>query len=141
MHLKANFTLFAGTFIKGRLDGIVVIHYSDGSFYEGPYIGEEWLDNQGRVQPQGRGATHYGVFKCPDGRVYEGVLVDNHFDMYNIQSHYKLTLPNGEIYDGQFCDEQFHGHGLYYYNDSSVYEGQWHRGSQFGHGQYRSAEG
>jgi len=59
----------------------------------------------------------------------------------NVQSVLKLTLPNGEVYKGAFCDELFHGHGSYYYNDSSVYEGQWHRGSQFGHGQRRSAEG
>ena len=41
----------------------------------------------------------------------------------NVQSHYRLTLPNKEKYEGEFCDEMFHGVGMYTYNDGSVYEG------------------
>eukprot|EP00595_Chromulina_sp_UTEXLB2642_P002162 CAMPEP_0196767788 /NCGR_PEP_ID=MMETSP1095-20130614/41958_1 /TAXON_ID=96789 ORGANISM="Chromulina nebulosa, Strain UTEXLB2642" /NCGR_SAMPLE_ID=MMETSP1095 /ASSEMBLY_ACC=CAM_ASM_000446 /LENGTH=1228 /DNA_ID=CAMNT_0042136439 /DNA_START=798 /DNA_END=4481 /DNA_ORIENTATION=+ len=136
-----TYTSLLGTFRKGKVEGIVVINYADGSFYEGPYVGEEWLDKKGHVRPDGRVKNHYGVFKSPDGRIFEGALVDNHFDIYNLQSSYKVTNPDGEIYEGQFCDELYHGLGVYYYADGSVYEGQWHRGLRFGHGHYRSSEG
>ena len=63
----------------------MTIRFLDGSFYEGPYIGEEWIDQNGYTLPKARARDHYGVFKCPDGRVFEGSNVDNHFDPLNIQ--------------------------------------------------------
>ena len=51
-----------------------------------------------------------------------------------------MTLPNQEVYEGQFCDEMYHGVGMYIYSDGSVYEGRWHRGTRFGQGHFRSAE-
>lgn len=130
-----------GTFKKGHLEGLVRLRYADGSFYEGPYISEEWIDANGHLNLQGRAKNHYGVFKCADGRLFEGINVDNHFDPSNLQTFYRLTLQNGEIYEGMFCDEYFHGAGTYTYKDGSVYEGQWFRGTRFGHGHLRSAEG
>jgi hypothetical protein len=67
------------------LKGIVTIRYTDGSFYEGPYIGEEWLDAAGRVVEKGRAHNHYGIFQCSDGRTFEGKMIDNHFDPNNLQ--------------------------------------------------------
>lgn len=136
-----SYASLLGTFTRGTVEGIVVIQYGDGSYYEGPYVSEEWLDKLGRVRPEGRVRNHYGVYKCSDGRIFEGKVVDNHFDEFNIQTFYKLTLPNGEVYEGVFCDEQFHGHGIYRFMDGSVYEGMWHRGQRFGHGHFRSCEG
>lgn len=129
-----------GNFIKGKLVGLVLINYADGSSYEGPYVGEEWIDTEGNVILEGRAKNHYGIFKCFDGRIFEGPEVDNHFDMHNLQLCYKVTFENGEVYEGQFCDEEFHGHGIFYYSDGSVYEGMWHRGKRFGHGHFRSQE-
>lgn len=90
-----------GTFNNGRLEGIVTLRYYDGSIYEGPYISEEWLDEMGHVSPGGRAENHYGVWKCGDGdtRIFEGHNVDNHFDTLNLQSHYRVTYGNGEIYE------------------------------------------
>jgi hypothetical protein len=68
-------------------------------------------------------------------------MVDNHFDPLNLQSFYRLTLPNKEIYEGMFCDELYHGTGMYKFKDGTVYEGHWHRGTRFGHGHMRSSEG
>jgi hypothetical protein len=130
-----------GNFHKGRLIGIVTIRYTDGSFYEGPYVGEEWIDVMGAVNPAGRAPNHFGVFTLSDKRVFEGKNVDNHFDPHNLQQNYKVRLPDGEVYDGMFSDEQYHGIGIYYFKDGSVYEGEWFRGMRFGHGQYRSCEG
>ena len=130
-----------GHFIKGRLSGIVTIRYSDNAFYEGPYIGEEWIDTKGILNAAGKAPNHYGSFTTPLNYVYEGYNVDNHFDPENMQLSYKLTLPSGECYEGKFADEMYHGIGIYYYSDGSVYEGEWHKGTRFGHGQYRSKEG
>jgi len=131
-----------GTFRHGRVEGIVTIRFNDGSFYEGPYVEEAALDQMGLVSLTGaRASDHYGIFRANDGRVFEGANVDNHFNLFNLQSHYRLTLPNKEVYEGQFCDEMFHGVGMYSYSDGSVYEGRWHRGTRFGHGLLRSSEG
>jgi len=131
-----------GTFSKGLLEGIVVIRYNDGSFYEGPYIPETAIDYRGITLPEAKARNHYGVYTLSDGRVFEGYTVDNHFDVRNLNSFYRLTLPNKKgVYEGYFCDEQFHGSGMFTYEDGSVYEGHWFRGTRFGHGQYRSSEG
>ncbi len=130
-----------GTFKKGRVEGIVTICYNDGSAYEGPYVGEEFLDTKGRVIKPGRAKDHYGVFRAPDGRTFEGPLVDNHFDVNNLQDFYRVRMKNGEVYEGMFLDENYHGVGMYTFKDGSVYEGLWFRGFRFGHGHFRSAEG
>ncbi len=131
-----------GTFKKGRMEGIVVIRYQDGAYYEGPYISEDAIDLMGRTLPEGRPKNHYGIYKMPDGRVFEGSNVDNHFDPHNLNSYYRLTLPNKKgVYEGHFCDEFYHGTGMFTYEDGSVYEGTWFRGTRFGHGHYRSAQG
>ena len=130
-----------GTFTMGVLEGLALIRYSDGSFYEGPYIDEKWLDAAGRVRPAARAYNHYGVYRCGDGRTFEGKMIDNHFDPNNLQSFYRLTLPQGEVYEGLFCDETYHGTGMYKFKDGSIYEGHWHQGQRFGHGHLRNAEG
>jgi hypothetical protein len=135
------YTSLIGTFTKGRLDGLVLIRYNDGSYYEGPYIAEEYVDEFGLSIPDRKLANHYGRYYVSDGRVFEGFHVDNHFDPHNLQLFYRLILSNGETYEGHFCDEMFHGIGMYTCADGSVYEGRWHRGTRFGHGQLRSAEG
>jgi hypothetical protein len=131
-----------GTFIGGRCDGIVTIRYVGGSYYEGPYIGEETIDLMGNVYMPARSSTHWGVYTCADGRVFEGFNVDNHFDPENIQGSFRVTMPfTKETYEGVFVDEKFHGVGVYNYSDGSVYEGEWHVGRRYGHGLLRSSEG
>jgi hypothetical protein len=130
-----------GTFRNGRVEGIVLIRYIDGSFYEGPYISEDAVDFHGKTRDEYRPPNHYGIYRLKDGRIFEGANVDNHFDVNNLQSFYRLTYPNGEVYEGAFVDEHYHGVGMYCYKDGSVYEGRWHRGTRFGHGQLRSSEG
>lgn len=136
-----TYSSIQGTFHKGALAGVCVIRYVDGAFYEGPYIAEDWLDEKGFLVKGARARNHYGVYKCPDGRIFEGSNVDNHFDPLNVQDYYRLTLPNGEVYEGGFCDEYYHGIGQFKYKDGSVYEGEFFKGLRFGHGQLRSSEG
>lgn len=55
----------------------------------------------------------------------------------------KLQLPNGDIYQGNFEEDQFHGHGLYLYQQKeemlyeTEYEGEWARGQRSGLGQLK----
>jgi len=141
--IRKKWTIYSsisGTFINGKLSGLVLIRYIDNSFYEGPYIGEEWLDSMGLVNDDGRAENHYGVYTLFDGRVFEGKQIDNHFDPNNLQSFYRCTLPNGEMYEGMFTDEMYHGVGMYSYADGSVYEGNFHKNMRFGHGHFRSSK-
>jgi hypothetical protein len=121
----------------------VVIKYKDGSVYEGPYVEEKWIDRMGKVPANGRASNHFGemnnvmllnfvtcsefnvsgIYRLPDGRIFEGKFVDNHFDPWNVQDYHRLKLPSGEIYEGEFCDEKYHGIGILTYSDKSVYEG------------------
>lgn len=143
-HVRKKWTIYSsilGTFRRGKLEGLCRIRYNDGSFYEGPYIGEDSIDQFGHTISEARKANHFGIFKTSDGRTFEGHNVDNHFDANNLQTYYRVRLPNKEIYEGMFVDETYHGVGVYTYSDGSVYEGQWHRGTRFGHGQLRSSEG
>lgn len=143
--LRKKWNVYAsiqGHFRKGRLEGLVLIRYYDNAIYEGPYIPEEALDLLGRTLPEARAKDHFGVYKLPDGRIFEGQNVDNHFDPNNLQLSYRLTLPNNKgIYEGHFCDEMYHGTGMFTFEDGSVYEGSWFRGTRFGHGHFRSAAG
>lgn len=125
----------------GEIRGIVTIRFEDGSIYEGPFVEDKHVDAFGEVDVQGRGRDHYGYFTCPDGRVFEGNAVDNHFSAIDVNGTYKLTVPEAYTYEGDFCDEMLHGIGRCEFNSGDVYEGKWHQNTRFGFGQYKSAEG
>ena len=80
-----NLSIHTWHLYRGELKGIVTIRYAEGSFYEGPYIGEEWLDAAGRVRKVEHTTTTV-FFTRADGRVFEGKMIDNHFDLI-ISSH------------------------------------------------------
>lgn len=72
MEVRKKWTTYSsirGSFNKGHIEGIVTIRYSDGCFYEGPYIPEKWLDATGRVAKGARPKNHYGVF-VHEGKYY-----------------------------------------------------------------------
>ena len=142
---RRKWTVYAsikGTFTNGRCQGIVTIRFVGGSYYEGPYVSDSALNTKGEVPSSARLSNHWGLFRCPDGRTYEGNNVDNHFDPENIQGNYKVTLPlTGEVYEGMIVDEKFHGVGVFHYSDGSIYEGEWHVNKRYGHGLLTSNEG
>ena len=107
---------------------------------QGPYISEDAIGTDGKVLDGVRTKNHWGVFTCPDGKVYEGNLVDNHFDPDNVQGVYRLTFPHGDVYEGEFMDERLHGIGIYRWVDGSVYDGEWHCNRRYGHGRLQSSE-
>ena len=130
-----------GTFLYGELIGIVRIRFDDDAVYEGPYVEEKHVDATGRVSGGARSAHHYGYYTCPDGRVFEGESVDNHFSPSDLNGVYKLTVPDEFTYEGEWCDEKMHGAGVCSYASGDSYQGEWFLNQRFGTGQYKSAEG
>ena len=39
-------------------------------------------------------------------------------------------FSNGEKYEGDFADNRFHGYGVYYFKDGSIYAGLWEKGKK-----------
>jgi hypothetical protein len=132
------YSSLSGTFYKGKVRGVVSIRFLDDHFYEGPYIDEEHVSEDGTVPPEARAKNHWGIFKCNNGRIFEGSNVDNHFDPENIQGHYLCRLPNGDVYEGNFLDEHLFGPGKMSFADGSEYEGEWHLDKMSGHGHMRN---
>ncbi|CAM9115659.1 unnamed protein product, partial [Ectocarpus fasciculatus] len=126
-----------GTFYNGRPRGMTAIRFVDDHIYEGPYVDEESIGDDGLVPPEARAPNHWGVFRCNTGITYEGPTVDNHFDPENIQGHYLCRLPSGDVYEGNFIDEHFFGPGKMKFTDGTEYEGEWHLGRISGYGMLR----
>lgn len=131
----------SGHFEDGHVNGDVVIRYKNGHVYEGPYVEETWLDILGRVVPRGRKSGHWGRWTTPDKWVYEGRLVDNHFDLDYKQGELRMVKPDGEMYEGAFVDDLPHGMGEMTYADGSRYVGEWFRGQRQGFGLFKTADG
>ena len=86
---------------------------------------------------EGRDADHWGVWIRPSGLTFEGVTVDNHFDMLRIHGDFKLRIPlpdmttttapnqNARSSRGKVVDGKRHGVGEYRYADGSKYAGEW----------------
>ncbi|CAN0425981.1 unnamed protein product, partial [Hapterophycus canaliculatus] len=60
--------------------GSILIKYHDGAVYDGPYVLEACLDLKGSVPVEAREPGHWGTWITKTGWIYEGPLVDNHFD-------------------------------------------------------------
>eukprot|EP00903_Cladosiphon_okamuranus_P009107 g8702.t2 len=130
-----------GWFTHGKIGGDILIKFHDGAVYDGPYVPENCLDLKGSVPPEAREPGHWGTWITKTGWLYEGPLVDNHFDKDCISGVYRLTTPGGEVYEGDLVDEERHGTGEYRYADGTVYSGEWHRGQRQGFGTLISPSG
>jgi hypothetical protein len=107
----------------------------------------------GVARVEGRDADHWGVWIRPSGLTFEGVTVDNHFDMLRIHGDFKITYPpprhddddgpkpKREVFEGQVVDGKRHGVGEYRYADGSKYAGEWFKGYRQGYGQLTSKDG
>ena len=49
--------------------------------------------------------------------------------------------PDGRIYEGNYMDDKKEGFGVYTYPDGRCYKGLWHNGKQHGEGIFISPEG
>jgi len=130
-----------GCFVHGILRGNVIVRYSNLDTYVGPYVDEDQLDNLGQVAAEALVRGHVGTWKAHDGKVYEGTIVTNHFDVAAFNGYLKLTLPSGEVYEGEHIRGQRHGVGRCTYADGASYEGFWFRGKRRGFGCYTDVNG
>ena len=149
----ASYVSAQGFFRYGKLIGDVVIKFYNGDTYCGPLVAERWLDRMGVARVEGRDADHWGVWIRPSGLTFEGVTVDNHFDMLRIHGDFKITYPpprhddddgpkpKREVFEGQVVDGKRHGVGEYRYADGSKYAGEWFKGYRQGYGQLTSKDG
>eukprot|EP00746_Dinoflagellata_sp_MGD_P086541 gnl/MRDRNA2_/MRDRNA2_34261_c0_seq1.p1 gnl/MRDRNA2_/MRDRNA2_34261_c0~~gnl/MRDRNA2_/MRDRNA2_34261_c0_seq1.p1 ORF type:complete len:213 (-),score=36.81 gnl/MRDRNA2_/MRDRNA2_34261_c0_seq1:228-866(-) len=78
----------------------------------------------------------HGVYKIPDGGVYEG-----QFHKGQLHGYGKYTLPDGRLFAGQWVNSRMHGHGIMTMQDKSSYSGQWRQGIQAGSGVYTNQQG
>ncbi|CAM9696552.1 unnamed protein product, partial [Ectocarpus sp. 12 AP-2014] len=131
-----------GWFTHGKIGGDVLLKFHDGAVYDGPYVLEACLSLRGSIPPEAREPGHWGTWITKTGWIYEGPLVDNHFDKDCVTGVYRLTSPDkGSVYEGDLLDEKRHGVGEYRYADGTVYSGEWHRGQRQGFGTLISPTG
>ncbi|KAH8063763.1 hypothetical protein JL722_2950 [Aureococcus anophagefferens] len=138
---------------RGEAVGDVILKYYNGDTYCGPLVGERWLDSMGVSRHEGRDADHWGEWRRPSGLIYEGVTVDNHFDMLRIYGDFRITYPvklsreraglevPPEVYEGQIVDGKRHGVGEYDYADGSHYGGEWFMDQRQGYGRLGAPDG
>ena len=103
-------------------NGKQVIHYADGSVYEGYILNEE---------PHGK-----GVLTLANGNVYEGIFVNG-----QITGRGKYTWSDGDVYEGDFVNGQMNGKGKCAWADGTVYDGDWKDGERTGKGVYKWSNG
>lgn len=118
--------------------------------------------------PRGRGAggpNHWGLYITAEQEEFEGPLVDNHFEDWNLlnglhvirlpsglqfegrifdskpQGKGKLEIKNKFTYEGMFDEGKRHGKGRYSGNDGSWYDGDWIHDKRHGHGKLCDPQG
>jgi hypothetical protein len=119
----------------------VTIRYISGCIYDGPYLPDLSLNKLGVTETVLRRENHWGKFIFPSGLIYEGPYVDNHFDVGNIRGDFRIIYPNQEVYEGEVLDEKRHGIGQMWYEDGSMYTGEWHCDTKLGYGVFRTEDG
>jgi hypothetical protein len=147
--------VYIGQFQDGIREGLGLLIYSDGSFYEGNFANNS---------PNGVGVTCYnngscyrgqywnglrqgsGTFKCPNDEIIQGLfkndeVVGHATVTYTNNAQYignlinykkegtgKFIFQNEDFYEGQFKNDLFEGKGKFYRKkDQTVFEGDWHQ--------------
>jgi hypothetical protein len=99
-----------------------------------------------------------GLYKTPDGLVYEGEWKNNKYDgfgslIYSDNSSYTGNFREGNkegngklvlgktIYDGEFLNDNKHGQGKETYPDGSCFQGRFENGKKHGIGKTLSKKG
>ena len=124
-------------FRDGRIDGLALVQYDTGDWYQVFFVHDRFLTYRGESRPTARRHALGQVDDAP-GPAVRGQPVDNHFD--NINGEYRITFPNDEIYEGEVVDGP-HGMGERRYRDGSVYKGEFFRGKRQGFGVFVSPGG
>lgn len=147
---------YIGQFLDGVPNGEGSMSFTDGSDYQGGWIGLQ-KNGQGTYRsknaPGGR-LTHIGLNR----NIYQGQWMN---DMGNGTITYvngtiyigewngllqkngqgRMTYVNGGVYEGQWLNDERSGHGIYRRFEMDMYEGQWLNDLFSGQGIYRYQDG
>jgi hypothetical protein len=82
------------------------------------------------------GFTGHGIYRYPDGSVYQGEFVNG-----DRQGQGTYRYADGGVYQGQFVKGQRHGQGTHQYPDGEVYEGEFVNGYRHGKGICKCSNG
>jgi hypothetical protein len=153
---------------RANLPEIKVVNYTDGSRYEGQFIGQtknglgimtwpsgsryggEWKNDKRNGQ---------GIMTLPSGEHYEGEFVngkrngqginiwpngiryEGEFVNNKMNGQGIMTWPDGQRYEGEFIDDKKNGHGRMTWPNGNRYEGEWKNGKRNGQGIYTWGKG
>lgn len=133
----ANGDRYEGEWLGDFPEGKGVRIYADGTRQEGLWEKGKLVSQIRSVNKEdsyslggaaclsGNCVTGKGVYKYPNGDIYEGDFVEAKRQGYGIYYY-----VNGDRYEGEFANHQFQGKGSVYYKSGSILNGIW-AGGQF----------
>ncbi len=138
-YVYSDGTKYTGEFENSEADGFGVCYYANGNVYTG-----QFKDHK---------TSGYGAWAYPDGRKQNGYydINGNFVDATaltkgcfsgNCENGYgTYYYDNGTIYIGNFQNGQCHGQGTCYFEDGSMYVGQWAKHMFNGQGVHYTTSG
>jgi len=159
--------IIKGEFLNNYLNGYGAIYYNDGSIYKGnlknnianglgfeTYTGEykghayigEFLNGKRHgkgVYFYSDGKTEIGIFKNGYYSYSQNCPKDNTVEWDNCYGYYQHNEGDhkGESYEGWFKNDEYHGIGIYRYNNGDSYSGEFKNGDFDGYGVFEYANG
>lgn len=122
----SNGTEYKGDWVNGIRHGKGVIKYNNG-IYEG-----EWINDKRNGE---------GIYTWNDGKKYEGTYVDDARDGYGVFYGW-IDLTNGfsGTYYGESKNDEFNGHGKFYFDNGDKFEGDY-KENRYWSGTYTRKDG
>jgi hypothetical protein len=159
--------IIKGEFLNNYLNGYGAIYYNDGSIYKGnlknnianglgfeTYTGEykghayigEFLNGKRHgkgVYFYSDGKTEIGIFKNGYYSNSQNCPKNNTIEWDNCYGYYQHNEGDhkGESYEGWFKNDEYHGIGIYRYNNGDSYSGEFKNGDFDGYGVFEYANG
>ena len=128
MEGKGTFTFkdgstYDGDFVNWKFDGFGLRKYATGGSYEGYWQ----ADNQ----------NGQGTYTYADGKSWTGEFKDDKmWTGEGFLYYFTDGKPNGKTFEGTLVEGKYQGYGVFHYANGSVYEGQWDKGLRHGQGKY-----
>lgn len=116
--------VYQGSWLSGKMDGLGILNFEDGSVYEGQF-------KRGLMHGPGTRT----VVRPADREIQKGNWKDGKLNGYATVSY-----SNGDLYEGFFQEDQRFGHGCYQSGRhnrascTSIYVGEWNNNMKDGYG-------
>ena len=123
-------SIYRGHFKNGQPDGRGRMDTPDGGWYEGSWVAGS-RSGQGTMMRDG--VKQAGLFENDQPKKVT-VLDLNGCIEGNCRAGYGVKQTDDGIYSGDFEDGEFHGQGLYKYNNGDSYNGSFLKGKKYGAG-------